>query len=321
MFSFLKQKKNILAVVLTSSDEKRALRAYESIKNSPTNFSMDIEIIVNSLNKDYIKSIQQTFKNIKVKITETQSNGHSGFGKNTVFDYFRNHKNQYDYLFLIDGDDFLYPTAFKQFEQVLSMNPDIVGLQSSDTLITSLDYRAKDFIEETKNESEFLHLIEDPYYLHSWNDLQINMSKQFPKDIYSEIHKQYPPDRTLFLSHRILNNEKDLGFPKDMSVYDDYVFCFMLYQRAIKKEYSYAHFSSSYCYVYDRINDAAQTKKHEDGDLGRQWIDKKAKEYLLPLFQESDFPNFSIVPHVKLEKPENFNLEEKVNFIKNNLII
>ena len=146
------------------------------------------------------------------------------------------------------------------------------------------------------------------------------MSKRFPKDIHAEIHKQYPPDRTLFLSNNILNNEKDLGFPEDMSVYDDYVFCFKLYDRAINKEYSYAQFSSSYCYVYDRINDASQTKKHEDGDLGRKWIDQKAKEYLMPLSRKNHALDFSIVPHFQIGAPKSFNKNHKINFIKNNLI-
>jgi len=321
MFKLFKKHKDLLAVVLTSFDSRRALRAYNSIKNSPKSISIDLEIVVNSLNPNYIDEVKKTFKDINVKITETKSNGHSGFGKNSIFELFRNHEINYEYLFYIDGDDFIYPTAFEKFEQMISMNPDIIGLQSHDFMLSENDYRASDFIKTTKQNNEFLHTIEHPYYLHSWNELEINMCKKFPKDIFGKIHEQYPPDRTLFLSANILKNEKDLFFLDDMSVYDDYIFCFILFERALNNNYSYAQFSNSFCYVYDRINDNALTKTFEDEKNDRAWIDKKAKSHLLPLAKKCKTFDFSIVPHFQLGPPKNFSMNDKIEFLRKNLII
>ena len=320
MFYLLKKRKDILAIVVTTADAIRALRAYKSIKDSKKTVSMDIEIIVNSMNKNYINEIKEVFKGIKVIITETKSNGFPGFGKNTAFEHFRNHKNNYDFLFYIDGDDFIYPCAFEQFEKLLQYNADILGLQSTDFFLSEKDYRVSDFINKTKEKNDFLHPVIDSFYLHSWNDLEINLSKRFVKDIFAPIQNQYPPDRVLFFSKDFLTKEKDIGFPNDMNVYDDYVFSFQLFERALNKDYSYAQFSSSYCYVYDRINDAAETKKHEDNGVGREWIDKKAKEYLIPLSQNCEIFDFSIVPHLKIGTPDNFKLEDKILFLKNHLI-
>ena len=74
MLGLFKKRKDVLVVILTSSDVKRARRAYESVKNSPKHVSMDIEIIVNSLNKNYRAEVEKEFANDKVKITETESN-------------------------------------------------------------------------------------------------------------------------------------------------------------------------------------------------------------------------------------------------------
>jgi hypothetical protein len=57
MFQLFKKRKDSLIVLLTSSDCKRTRRAYESIKNSKKFMTIDIEIIVNSLNKNHIHQI------------------------------------------------------------------------------------------------------------------------------------------------------------------------------------------------------------------------------------------------------------------------
>lgn len=322
MLGLFKKRKDILAVVLTSSDVKRARRAYESIKNSPKSVSMDIEIIVNSLNKHYRAEVEKEFAKDKVKITETQSNGRCGKGKNTVIDHFRNHKNSYDYLMPVDGDDFFYPSAFEQFEKMLSKGPDILGLQASDMLISENDHRTKEFIDKSQEtQNEFIHHIQNELFLHSWNDLEINLCKEFPKDVHKKVSEQYPPDRTLFMSANLLKNEKDLCFPEEISVYDDYVFCVRLYEKAINNGYSYAHFSNSYCYLYDRINEGSVTVTYKEFNQSREHFNqefpKLIKDALVKCDNEIDF---TIIPHFKLGLPRSFTHENKIDFIKKQII-
>jgi hypothetical protein len=204
MFTIFKKRKNILAVILTSSDVKKTRRAYESLRKSPKSITMDIDIVVNTLNKTYINEIRKEFEKDKVLIVETESNGLCGKGKNSVLDHFRSHKNHYDYLMPIDGDDFFYPSAFKQFEKVLSVGHDILGLQIADELISV----------SPVIENPYVHKVIDNIALHSWNDEEWNLSKKFPKDVSKPVLNQTTPDRTMFLSEKLLKEEKNSVFQK-----------------------------------------------------------------------------------------------------------
>lgn len=310
MLNFLKKKKDILAVILTSSDVLKARRAYETLKNNPKTVSMDIEIIVNSLNKNYLKEVQQEFKKEKLKITETQSNGLCGKGKNSVLDHFRNHKNKYHYLMPIDGDDFFYPTAFEQFEKLLAKRPDIVGLQISDELVVRED---KDKIEE----SEFFHNINNEIYMNSWNEQELNLWKVFPKDVSKGIYNQTTPDRILFLSERILKKETDLYFPENLALYDDYVFDVRLYERALHRNYSYLHFSNSFCYIYDKTNDFSVSKDYRSNKVDVNMINKEIYQEMAEVISKcNNKVDFTIIPHFKLGNPKNFTTEDKLLFIR-----
>ncbi len=166
--------------------------------------TIDIEIIVNSLNKNHINNITNEFKKDKVRIIETESNGGCGKGKNSVLEHFRNHQNNYDYLMQFDADDFLYPSAFEQYEKMLSKGPDILGLQASDTLIQESDERARDFFDDSyKHGNEFLHYIVDNYFLHSWNEKELNLNKLFPKNVFENVSDQYPAIKNLLKSTQV----------------------------------------------------------------------------------------------------------------------
>lgn len=322
MFQLFKKRKDALVVLLTSSDCKRTRRAYESIKNSKKSMTIDIEIIVNSLNKNHINNITNEFKKDKVRIIETESNGGCGKGKNSVLEHFRNHQNNYDYLMQFDADDFLYPSAFEQYEKMLSKGPDILGLQASDTLIQESDERARDFFDDSyKHGNEFLHYIVDNYFLHSWNEKELNLNKLFPKNVFENVSDQYPPDRTIFMSANILKKETDLWVPEDIQKYTDYIFSVRLFEKALNNSYSYAHFSNSYCYVYDRTNENAVSSTYEEFNQTRESFNKKFPELIKDAVEKCDYKiDFSIVPHFEIGKPNDFSHQDKIQFIKNNII-
>lgn len=322
MFQLFRKRKDALILILTSSDIKRTRRAYNSIKNSKKSMTIDIEIIVNSLDKNYINEVIREFKKDKLIITETPSDGGCGKGKNSVLEHFRHHKNNYDYLMQFDADDFLYPTAFLQFEKMLAKGPDILGLQASDILIHQKDERAENFFEQSQQKgNEFLHPITKDYFLHSWNNKELNLNQVFPKNVFEKISEQYPPDRILFLSANILKNERDLMVTEKIRKFTDYAFSVHLYEKAINKNYSYAHFSNSYCYVYDRANKKAVSSTYESFNQSREFFNQKFPEIIKDAVEKCDHRiDFSIIPHFKLGEPENFTLNDKIEFLKKNIV-
>jgi len=319
---FLKKRKDVLAVILTSSDILRARRAYDTLKNCKKTIEVDVEIIVNSLNKNYLQEIKDEFKKDKVKITEAESNGLCGKGKNSVLDHFRKHKKKYNYLMPIDGDDFFYPSAFEQFEKILIHKPDIIGLQRADEIV-----KIKEAGAFQKN--DHFHHIKNNIYMNSWNEKEFNLNIVFPKDPEKGVLNQPTPDRVMFLSEKLLKNELDLHLPEKLVLYDDYVFDVYLYEKAINKNYSYAHTSSSFCYVYDRSNDVSISSEYRtSGDNNLMDNDSKVKEINQEIYNEmeqtllkcKDKVDFGIIPHFKLGMPKNFTLEDKLLFVKQNII-
>ena len=308
MFRILRKRKNLLAVILTSSDVKKARRTYENLKNSPKSITMDIDIVVNTLNKTYINEVREEFKKDKVLIVETESNGLCEKGKNSVLDHFRNHKNHYDYLMPIDGDDFFYPSAFEQYEKALSVGPDILGLQIADELINV----------SPVVESQYIHKVNDKIALHSWNDEEWNLSAKFPKDINKPVLNQTTPDRTMFLSERILKEEKGLYFPENLIYYDDYSFNVRLFEAALNRNYSYAQFSNSYCYIYDKTDSNTVSKtKIDDADA----VNKAFVESIQWYAERCNFEvDFRIIPFLRTELPKKFSHADKISFLRKSIL-
>ena len=56
-------------------------------------------------------------------------------GHNSVIKLFKN-RIQYDYMLLLDGDDFLYPSALEQLEKCFKIHThiDMISLKSTDKL-------------------------------------------------------------------------------------------------------------------------------------------------------------------------------------------
>ena len=112
--------------ILTSSNEKLLKVTYNSAINQKNhNLNYTIIIVVNSLDVSYFKKVKSEFNNIDVEIIQTFSNGKPGMDHNSCIELFKIRK-QYEYMLLLDGDDFLYPYALNQlskcFEQEYFVN-------------------------------------------------------------------------------------------------------------------------------------------------------------------------------------------------------
>ena len=132
---------NFLFILLSSSNSKLLKLSYYSIINQ-TNHNIKYNIIlnINSLDNDYYNEVKNEFKDIDIEIIQTISNGKPGMGHNSCLEIFKN-KIQYDYLFMIDGDDFLYPTFLSQISKAFQYknNIDLLAIYGNDSLRTFQD--------------------------------------------------------------------------------------------------------------------------------------------------------------------------------------
>ena len=115
-----------LTAVLTTHNLNACKRAVDSFKG------VDTVVIVNTLNSDYYGEVK---KAVDVKVIETPSAGTPGVGKQSVLDYFLN-VTDYDFLFVIDGDDLIYPGGYEILrDYVIEHSPDVLGIVNEDVLI------------------------------------------------------------------------------------------------------------------------------------------------------------------------------------------
>jgi hypothetical protein len=119
----------LLTAVLTSDSIQHCKRALRSIGSTD-----DVVIICNTLNDAYYTELcNDTYTN-SFEIVRTESNGTMAFGKQSVVDYFRS--TNYDWVVIIDGDDFLGPNGIQLIKDCLTcLNWAVDVLWATETVV------------------------------------------------------------------------------------------------------------------------------------------------------------------------------------------
>lgn len=245
------KKIKLLVAILTSSDIGRLRRCIDSvegqIKNVPIEF--DIKIVVNTLNPEYEKAVQDALAD-QYPIEITKSDGTPGTGKNAVFDFFRKQRKKYDYLFQIDGDDMLYPTAFYQLNEYFQDEWDVVSFQSMDWISTNY----------TKS-MPHAPIIPDRLWLYSWCQEERNL-REIPSFVYvtdpefaTKGGKIFTPGTSMVLSRKMLMNHADVRHTNEIKLFEDYLYFLKLFNLHVKGDIKMCHINNSYIYIYDRTNE------------------------------------------------------------------
>ena len=247
--------------ILTSSNHKLLKICYNTIINQKNhNIDYNIIIVVNSLNSNYFNDVSNEFKNIDVEIIQTQSNGKPGMGHNSLINLFNN-RPIYDYMLMIDGDDFLYPYALNQLQKCFDKqkNIDMLVLKSTDKL-KFLNSDNNDLFNIYINNNFYIESkIYIDYKLYPWNQEHMILSNMYQNSLCT-------PIRLFLLSRKILKYTKSL-FCEKSQLYDDY----LLFLNFIK----YSQFSDlntfiipgKYIYIYNTTNNLSQTNISDNNDL------------------------------------------------------
>ena len=117
----------LLTAILTSEDLPRLERCIKSLMQSEP----DCMVVCNSTNSQFQIDAEKLCAKFPVKFVNTESNGKLGKGKNAVLEQFT--KTDYDYLFQVDGDDFVYPGAIKKVNDIINKHDfDVLALTESE---------------------------------------------------------------------------------------------------------------------------------------------------------------------------------------------
>jgi len=258
-----------MAVVLTSHREDKARRLVRSLKaQAPSDFKVDIWVVCNTLDESYPEKAKKMANEEGCRYVRTESNGKPGKGKNSVLNLFRRMSKTgevYDYLMLLDGDDFLYPHALAVLSRALYVSrADIVGLQTNDILDTRKFKMSSVTLQRPGGV---------PVHLYSWFNEQTNLyarADQFNKSRRDRnplgVHST--PDRVILMSYRAVTCLDDVGGPglqcsEELPVYEDYLLSLSAQAMMVRSAIRYVNLSNSYVYVYDKTGDSSTCKEYE----------------------------------------------------------
>jgi len=272
--------------ILTSSDAHKARRAMLSALYQKTFLpELMVSIIVNSTKGYYYDEVLNLVKEEcdagEVQITETLSNGKPGKGKNSAFEFMK--ESNADYYMLIDGDDFLYPTALLVMKELMDEGYDLVAGQAQDIWTNGK-------------------------ITGSWHDEQPNNTVKYNRDIIKgrdyDLWHSYSIDRIHLVSHSFLTRIPRM--PEHMDLYEDFVFTIETTKLAEQGLIKYTMVNSSYIYGYDATGDSQcsifQTdKKLAEWNMEEFW--RIADKYIPIKFSENEFR--------ELPFPDGFGYKEK----------
>ena len=305
--------KKVMMIILTSSQSQYALRSYESIKNQKDHpFNYDIFINVNTLNKDYLNEVKETFKDKNdVTIVETESNGKPGKGHNSVLKLFQQHK-EYDYAFYLDGDDMFYPCAFQQYKQLFEKQPnlDLVHLMINDNVTFE------------KKEHKNIKLLGN-FYLYTAMEYQKNwwVEKKIGNPFKEELHKCRTPSRILITSRNIFKTKNPITYCEECKLYDDYLAFLNFTHAQFEGEINTVALSDPTIYCYNAINFEGATRNFtQDKHKKEQEIFKKSIENKFHHIRHDWDNQIKKLPWQFLETPKEFPLTERPKFCNQHFV-
>jgi hypothetical protein len=186
---------------------------------------------------------------------------------------------------LLDGDDFLYPSALALLMPLMTEGYDLISGQASD------------------------HWDEGKMIL-SWGNQQPNNTVNHNRDIYKRHHydlwNSFSIDRIYCMSREFIM-DKMPKMEEDLDLYEDFLFTARVTKLEEFKEIKYCMVNSSYIYGYDRSGDSQCSIFNTDRKLA-QWNMDRFWEYTSQLLNPI---KFSEVPFRKLQYPEGFGRIEK----------
>lgn len=298
--------KTILLAALTHRDSKKLSRLIWSAQNQfPANIVVEGLVVCNSNDLDYVEEARRVAVDAGWMFRSTPSNGMPGRGKNSVLELFAQ-SSGYDYLFLMDGDDFLYPTAFDQIEQLTRVGSDVVGLLTNDVIDTR-------FFEGQSH----LELFKD-VYLYTWFDEQV----RWPADLMlkeklvlsNPLGEQTTPDRVVLFSKKAAAT---LRCSEQLPVYEDYVLSLRARAAMIRGEISYTQSGTTYVYVYDKTDEGSVCKQFDRKHKGDWSVhDSTFRGELLDDWVVLNSSSPCDVPFIMINHPSRFTTDGKTQFLR-----
>lgn len=294
-----------LITILCSNKLNYLKLSYNSVINQIMFNDYDIYIVINTLDEIFYNNVINYFNNDFIqnnsklkKIIRTDSNGNPGKGHNSCINIFKK-EILYDYLILLDGDDFLYPISLHKINNLYEKtNFDILTLSGNTKL----------------NKTETIN------YDNESNNYNININYKFDElNNISNISKDFnnilaTPFRLLCLNKKIFE-DFDTLYEENMKIYDDYLYFLIIHKLSLSadKKYNILNISDKHLYCYNNFNNISVSKNNKSNNDTIIANQLKKKYNMLTLECEK----IKIIPYNNIINYNNFNESIIKNFYDN----
>jgi predicted O-methyltransferase YrrM len=289
----------LLVTLLSSSGLHFLKESYKSVKNQlPVKFKYDIVIIINTLNDEYYKQVKNDKLLKTAKIIRTESNGYPGKGHNSARKYFKKNKKRYDYLFTIDGDDFLYNWAFQRLEHYLKYKPDVLCLMFHDRLHIQSNNTIQFTIHNNINSKKL------------WYTVKSNSPFNNP------IYECDTPGRIILYSQNSL--KEIIKYDENVTLYDDYYPFIQILEYSVLNKLKIFNICDSDIYIYNKINNNSASStffKDKSKFENEEKIFKKSLENKFLAIKDFDLTK---IPVLQLDQIDNKRKTQICNILINN---
>jgi len=293
--------------ILTSSNLESLKRHND--KEFSGIYKKDTVIVINSLNKQYIKEAKEYCESENLEYYITQSNGTPSKGKNSVFDIFLASDN--NYCVLIDGDDFLtaHGVWFYKHLETLETPPDAVCLMNQ----TSLRYIDDELYWSNPFTVDYNELLSLDYYT-GFRELQ-GLSHE--KAIYFQsLHDKYYTEQRKYSEQNevhcrvtwLSKKAAQFRFDEDVVIGEDTLQMLRLKHEAVEGRLNfYSTDENPITYIYDERVGGIVMDESEYGK-NYEWMDNYLNK-LETMKGLGQLHENTQLPKLIIDYPENYKKE------------
>jgi hypothetical protein len=189
-------------------------------------------------------------------IQETESNGKPGKGHNSVLRYFQQ-KSEYDYVVMVDGDDFLYPRALTRLNHYLQYEPDILFIAFHDILQSELPAEDSNIPFITFRNKCCLSYNVEALTVGEWHRVK-GAINPFNRDI----NHMNTYARPFAFSRKSVDSNLDIYYDENAALYDDFIVFLKAFELSnLRKLNTYAAIDTN-LYLYNATSLDAATKRY-----------------------------------------------------------
>ena len=247
-----------LLTILCSSNLELLKISFESAANQLNYDNYDIFIVINTLNEEFYKEVlnyykENMHKKLK-KIIRSESNGKPGKGHNSLLDIFKS-EPEYEYLLILDGDDFYYPCALERINFINeNYKLDLFFLTANTKISKKIEINNNEIEKKIDNIQQDINYNYNTTYTISKFQNIVGIGKEY-NDIIAT------PFRLIATNRKIFKNYNKL-FDENMKLYDDYYLYLLIYKlyndnNFNPKNINIKIINDSYIYLYNKFNESS----------------------------------------------------------------